>query len=172
MTAQAMMRVRYKRPRNFSALGKQAEKDIRHLVTTRLVMGLTDMQKSILETPVYTGRTLVNFRWSTGSPITGTRAAISQPNLPGKTSDLPLGSEPRRRANADVLQEEFAGILAAVRENPFQQIFLNNNLAHFSDVEYGTYARDGHESRTPPGGMTRRGETLLEYSLMGIGKRV
>jgi hypothetical protein len=149
-----------------------AREEVRNLVVTRLVMGLTDVQKSILETPVYTGRTLSNFRWSVGSPITSTRAALAEPSLPGKTSDLPLGSEPRRKANAARIQEEFEAILVAVKENPFRQIFLNNNLPHFSDVEYGTYVRDGHQSRTPPGGMTRRGETLLEYDLMGIGKRV
>jgi hypothetical protein len=172
MSYQAMMRPRFKRPSNFARLGEKARRDVKELVIARLVMGLTDMQKSILETPVYTGKTLSNFRWSIGAPITSTRAPISEPARPGKTSELPLGSEPRRQANAGRIQEEFLELLAAVKQNPFQHTYLNNNLEHFSDVEYGTYAREGHQSRTPPGGMTRRGETLLEYSLMGIGRRV
>lgn len=172
MTAKSMMRVRFKRPKGFSSQGQRAYKELKGLVSTRLTIGLIDMQRSILETPVYTGRTLVNFRWSIGSPIETTRAAVKDPPLPGQTSDLPLGSEPRRSANASVIEAEFQGILAAVRANPFQDIFLNNNLAHFSDVEYGTYAREGAVSRTPPGGMTRRGETLLEYSSGGLLKRV
>jgi hypothetical protein len=172
MTAQAMMRSKFRRPRGFSNLGKEAVRDIRETLVARLTVGLTDMQKSILETPVYTGRTLVNFRWSLGSPNTSTRGAVVDPALPGKTSDLPLGSEPRRRANAQKVQEEFEILLSSVRANPFQSIYLNNNLAHFSDVEYGTYATADHKSRTPPSGMTRRGETLLQYSMMGFIKRV
>lgn len=172
MTAQAMMRVRYKKPQGWNTQGQRAVEQLKELVTHRLVLGLTDMQKSILETPVYTGRTLVNFRWSIGAPIESTRAAITEPALPGKTSDLPVGSEPRRAANAAKVQEEFQELLAEIKVNPFQRIFLNNNLPHFSDVEYGTYAREGKQSRTPPAGMTRRGETLLEYDLMGYFKRV
>ncbi len=172
MTAQSMMRVSYKRPAGWGKLGQTMKDEIKNIVAQRLVLGLKDMQKSILETPVYTGRTLVNFRWSLGAGIETRRAAITQPALPGKTSDLPLGSEPRRQANAQMVQEEFAALIGSVRENPFQDIFLTNNLEHFSDVEYGSYAREGKQSRTPPGGMTRRGETLLEYDMMGYLKRV
>jgi hypothetical protein len=172
MSYQSMMRPKFKRPRDFDGMKRRAISEIKKLVTTRMIMGLTDMQKSIMETPVYTGGTLVNFRWSTGAPVTVTRAAVTDPPRPGKTSDLPVGNEPRRQANAAVVEEEFAAVIAAVRENPFQNIFLRNNKPNFSDIEYGTYAREGSGSRTPPGGMTRRGETLLEYALMGIGKRV
>jgi len=49
---------------------------------------------------------------------------------------------------------------------------LVNNLAHFSEVEFGSYSTQGRKSCTPPGGMTRRGETLFEYDLMGFLKRV
>lgn len=172
MTAQAMMRVKFKRPRDLNKQGRIAREQLKSFVSARIIMGLKDMQRYILETPVYSGRTMVNFRWSAQAPVTSTRAAISTPPLPGKTSDLPLGSEPRRAANAAVVQEEFNALLLVVMENPFQEFYLNNNLEHFSDVEYGVYARAGHTSRTPPGGMTRRGEIGIEYALMGIGKRV
>lgn len=172
MTALAMMRPKFRRSRDFNRMGIKAREDVKNFLVARLVIGLTDMQNSILETPVYTGRTLVNFRWSIGAPVKSTRGAISQPPLPGKTSDLPLGSEPRRVANANVVIEEFQQVLGYVRENPFLKIFLTNNRPEFSEVEYGTYAREGKKDRTPPGGMTRRGETLLAYSLMGVAKRV
>ena len=172
MTAQAMMRVKFKRPTGFNRQGQLAKKQLAGFVTTRLVMGLKDMQRYIMETPVYTGTTLVNFRWAVGSPETSKRAAIKEPALPGKTSTMEVGTEPRRAANALRVQEEFAVLLEAVKSNPFQQFFLNNNVEHFSDVEYGVYAREGKEDRTPPGGMTRRGEIAIEYALMGVGKRV
>ncbi len=172
MTAQAMMRVKFKRPPGFNQQGEKARDQLKKFVFYRLSMGLMDFQESIMGTPVYTGRTMVNFRWSLGAPVEGTRAAVKEPALPGKTSDQPIGTEPRRAANAAVVQYEFAEMLGRLRANPFRDIYLRNNLAHFSDVEYGTYAKDGKISRTPPGGMTRRGETLLEYAMMGIFKRV
>jgi hypothetical protein len=172
MTAQSMMRVKFKRPSGFRTMATRTRDELKTLIANRLVIGLTDIQNSILETPVYTGNTLVNYRWSLGSPETTTRSPVKDPPRPGKTSELPRGSEPRRQANASVIQQEFLELLASVRQNPFQHIFLNNNVAYFSDVEYGTYASEGHTSRTPPGGMTRRGETLLEYSMMGYIKRV
>lgn len=173
MTAQAMMRVRFKRPRGFNQQGVIAREQLKDLIVYRLTMALRDFQQSILNTPVYTGRTLVNYRWAIGAPEQTTRAAVKDPPRPGKTSEMSLGSEPRRQANAAVVQQEFELVLASVRSNPFVRIFLNNNVEHFSDVEFGTYADDeGQVSRTPPGGMTRRGETLLEYDMMGYLRRV
>lgn len=164
-----MMKVNFRRPSGFNTESKRRAREIKQYVTTRLVSALTDFQDAILYTPVYTGRTLINYRWSIGSPITTTRGAVDQPSLPGVTSDLSIGQEPRRAANAQVLNEEFLSMLGQVKNNPFQSIFLNNNLAHFSEVEYGTYAKkDGQESRTPPGGMTRRGETAVEHHLEGL----
>jgi hypothetical protein len=172
MTALAMMRVKFVKPRNFRAEGQRAFDGFKKEITRFLVLGLIDVQKSILNTPVYTGRTLVNFRWSRGSAVETTRAAVRDPPRPGTTSDMPIGSEPRRAANAAVVEEEFAALIASIRVNPFQDIFLTNNLEHFSEVEYGSYSTKGRKSRTPPGGMTRRGETLLEYDTMGFLKRV
>jgi hypothetical protein len=171
MTTEAMIRVRYKRPRSFGS-ARAIRDEVKSLIVSRLVMGLTDMQNSILETPVYTGKTMANYHWSTGAPNMSIRPAISQPSLPGKTSEMPLGSEPRRKANSQLVIEEFMELLASVRANPFQDIYLTNSMPHFSEIEHGTYAAEGKQSRTPPGGMTRRGETLLEYSMMGLMRRV
>lgn len=164
-----MMQVTFKRPRGFNTEGSRIAKQIRTYVTTRLVQGLEGFQQSIMNTPVYTGRTLVNYRWSLGSAETSTRAAIKDPTLPGVTSDLPVGTEPRRSANASVVETEFQSMIGRIRSNPFQKIFLNNNVEHFSEIEYGTYAvKSGKGSRTPPGGMTRRGEAYLQNSLEGV----
>lgn len=172
MTAQAMMRVKYTRPKNFTQQARREVDNFKDYYIRLLTLGLTDFQKSILNTPVYTGRTLVNFQWSIGAAVETTRPAVRDPPRPGTTSAMAIGSEPRRPANAAVVQEEFEAILASIRINPFQDIFLVNNLEHFSEVEFGSYSTRGRKSRTPPGGMTRRGETLLEYDLMGFLKRV
>lgn len=168
-----MMKVNFRRPQGFNTEGRRREREMKNFVAARLIAGLTDFHNHILTTPVYTGRTLVNFRWSIGSPVEGTRGAMTTPALPGKTSDLPLGSEPRRAANAEVINAEFKDVVASLKGNPFQDIYLRNNLDHYSDVEYGVYAtQDGKTSRTPPGGMTRRGEASLQHYMEGILKRV
>lgn len=164
-----MMKVNFKRPPGFKTEGRRQEREIKKYVLSKLVPALKEFQDAILYTPVYTGRTLVNYRWALGNPITQTRAAVAVPDLPGTTSDLGIGSEPRRGANAQIINEEFASMLSSLRGDPFQNIYLNNNLAHFSEVEYGTYAKKaGQESRTPPGGMTRRGEAALRNILGGL----
>jgi hypothetical protein len=172
MTAQSMMKVKFTRPKNFTQMtGREMEK-LKDRYRYLLILGLTDFQNAILTTPVYTGRTLVNFQWSIGAPVETTRPAVKDPPRPGTTSAMAIGSEPRRPANAAVVQEEFEAIIAAIRVNPFQDIFLVNNLEHFSDVEYGMYSTRGKKVRTPPGGMTRRGETLLQYDTLEFLKRV
>lgn len=118
---------------------------------------------------MYTGRTLINYRWSLGSAITTSRAAIKDPLLPGKTSELAIGEEPRRGANSQVLAAEFENLITGIRANPFQKIFLTNNVPYFSEVEYGTYVKTASQkARTPPGGMTRRGEAALQHQLEGL----
>ena len=172
MTAQSMMKVKFTRPKNFTQSANREIEKFKERFKYVLILGLTDFQTSILGTPVYTGRTLVNFRWSIGEAIESTRPAVRNPPRPGKTSRMAIGSEPRRAANAAVVQEEFEAIIASIRVNPFQNIYLTNNLEHFSDVEYGMYSTEGRKSRTPPGGMTRRGEALFSYDVMEFLKRV
>ena len=167
-----MMRVGFKRPRGFSSEGRRARRDLETRVSKAVIVSLKLFQQSLMETPVYTGRTIVNFRWSLGGPVSGVRAAVKQPDLPGKTSEMEIGSEPRRAANSAPVEAEFLSVLAGVRANPFQPIFLVNNLESFSDVEYGTYARDGKVARTPPGGMVRRGEAAIDHFMEGLAKRV
>jgi hypothetical protein len=104
--------------------------------------------------------------WSRGAPVETVRAAIKNPELPGKTSDLAIGEEPRRGANAAIVQAEFLALVAGIRADPYTPIFLTNTHPNFDAIEYGSYSLDsGKKSRTPPGGMTRRGETKVKYAL-------
>lgn len=166
-----MMKVSFNRPYGFATLGERQVTVLKRRVLKDLRAGLTALQKAIMETPVYTGRTLVNYRWSLGAPVTTTRAPVKQPALPGKTATLPLGSEPRRAAQAALVEAEFQAVLAGLADNPFQTINLTNNTPYFTEVEYGTYkTSQGKSQRTPPGGMVRRGETELELIVMGLKK--
>lgn len=161
-----MLRVSFRHPQDWSRLGRAELGRLKGKIVADLTAGLQAMQESILRTPVYTGRTLVNFQWTLGGPAGGVRQPVKEPALPGETSQMRLGSEPRRAANAAVVEQEFAAVLAGVRRNPFQDVYLVNHTPYFSDVEFGTYSTRGEKHRTPPGGMVRRGETLLEVNIM------
>lgn len=167
-----MIRVSVKRPIGWNQLGRKELRQLKELILSDLLGGLRAMQESILQTPVYTGRTLANYRWSLAAPIEGARAPISRPALPGKTSELKLGSEPRRAVNAAQVEQEFREVIDDLKKNPLQDIYLVNNTPYFLDVEYGTYSTsEGAQTRTPPGGMVRRGETLLEVHILGLNRR-
>ncbi len=168
-----MIRASFKRPRDWSAPGHPMVRALRRRVLTDLVAGLRAMQDSIMLTPVYTGRTLVNYRWSLDSPVHGVRAPVKDPALPGKTSDLAIGREPRRNANSAQLREEFAVMLAGLRADAaLRSVHLVNDTPYFDQVEYGTYSTsEGGQQRTPPGGITRRGEATLEALVLGLRRR-
>lgn len=164
-----MIKFTFKHPPAWGQEGRRQVNRLKRLIIADLQAGLQAMHDSLLLTPVYTGRTLVNYRWSVGNPETTVRAPVKQPKLPGTTSEMSIGSEPRRAAQRAVIQEEFRAVMDAVGRNPFQNIFLTNNTPYFTDVEYGTYkTSEGHTQRTPPGGMVRRGETLLEVNILGL----
>lgn len=163
------MPLKVKKPAEMNYIGRQIERDIRNFLTVRLVTGLKEFHRSLLDTPVYTGRTLVNFRWSLDAPLDARRAAVRVPLLPGKTSSLGLGNEPRRAANQAIIDTEFNMMINTMLKdrNPFRKFYLRNNMPNFSDIEYGSYSE---KSRTPPGGMTRRGEAKLRAIVRGIKK--
>lgn len=168
-----VMRVSFRRP-NFVADGKRLERDLRRRILRQLLAALNDFQDSIMQTPVYTGKTLVNYRWSLGSPVEGLRPAVKDPELPGTTSEMSIGTEPRRKANAVPVVQEFRAMMAELRQsqNPYVGIYLTNSVPYFTEVEYGTYSTSaGHSVRTPPGGMTRRGEAMLVSQVRGLRKR-
>lgn len=167
-----MIGVKFSKSKDWPTLGQKQVRLLKTQILRELVVGLREFQDSILLTPVYTGRTLVNYRWTLSSPAEGVRAPVKVPTLPGKTSGLELGSEPRRAANSAVIQAEFAALIQSLRKDLFQDVFLVNNTPYFDQVEYGTYSTSkGAEQRTPPGGMVRRGETLLETLVPAIRRK-
>ena len=163
------MKLTVKKPMEMNYIGRQIERDIRNFLTTRLIVALTEFHRALEDTPVYTGRTLANYRWSIGAPIEQRRAAIATPLLPGKTSNLSIGAEPRRAANQALIDAEFKEVIRQISRdrNPYQKIFLTNNLPNFTDVEYGSYREN---ARTPAGGMVRRGEAKIRLIIKGIEK--
>lgn len=163
------MRLTVKKPPEMQYMPKRIEKEIRRFLSVRVAVALQEFQRSIMETPVYTGRTLVNYRWSVESPITGKRSPVKNPLLPGKTSEMSIGAEPRRAANQAIVEKEFQLIIRTLLQdfNPYQKFFLANNVENFTDIEYGSYSES---SRTPAGGMTRRGEAKIKLIIRGIEK--
>lgn len=158
--------IKFRRPRGFGALPGKIEKEMRKAVADEINIGLDLILDAIEETPVYTGRTLVNYRFSQGSAVDDVRAPISRPSLPGKTSEMELGSEPRRSANMAVVTAEQIAVKRQVRADPYKSVFLTNNTPYFLEVEFGTYkTSEGHTQRTPPGGMVRRAEAALKNIL-------
>lgn len=65
-------------------------------------------------TPVWSGETVRNFRFSVGSPPSrGTSAAIGS-GEPGPTNHLPLGAEPRRPANEAAARADLEAALSGM----------------------------------------------------------
>jgi hypothetical protein len=154
--------ITFKRPRGFHAQAGKYEKIMRRAVAAEVKLGLDLILEAIEETPVYTGRTLINYRFSYGSAIEDARTPIARPTLPGKTSEMELGSEPRREANMAVVVAEQMAVKRQVDSDPYKPVFLTNNTPYFLEVEYGVYkTSDGHDQRTPPGGMVRQAEAAL-----------
>jgi hypothetical protein len=85
-------------------------------------------------TPVWEGDTLVNFRWSTRAPIFEHVEPKGQNIDPGNTNSMPLGAEPRRKANETRVRQSLASALKA--KDPVD-IFLTNSSESATDVEYG-----------------------------------
>lgn len=158
--------ITFKRSRDLRTLPGKFARKMRGAVADEIIIGLDLILDSIEETPVYTGRTIVNYRFSQGEPIDETRSPIARPDRPGKTSEMELGGEPRRAANfAPVIQEQQA-VKRQVKRDPYKPVFLTNNTPYFMDVELGSYkTSQGHTQRTPPGGMVRRAEHLLSQIL-------
>lgn len=159
----SVMRAVFKRPYSWRLRGRQYKQAALKDIADRMSLAITIATDTILErTPVYTGRTLVNFQWSVDGPVQGVRKPIASSGLPGRTSTLPLGSEPRRSANAAVVLGESKNIIARVMRGSYKGdlpvVYLVNNSPSYYGVEYGTYS---DKARTPPGGITRTLEVKI-----------
>lgn len=157
------MRAIFSKPRSFRTVGKEKREKSLKDAADRMQQAVKIFTDTILErTPVYTGRTLVNFHWTVDQPATEVRKPVVSSGLPGKTSNLALGSEPRRSANAAVVLSEANAVIERIRvggiKGDIPTIYLVNNSPSYYAVEYGTYSEN---ARTPPGGITRAGEVKI-----------
>ena len=151
---------------NFGAAGRRFAREKKREIAAKLTKVINEATEIIIErTPVYTGKTLVNFQWSVGTPSEATLKPLSTGGRPGKTSTLALGSEPRREANAALVRLNAQYTIQGLKANPFQQIFLVNNSDTYYAVEYGSYSEN---SRTPAGGITRAAEVRITTILEGL----
>lgn len=98
-------------------------------------------------TPVYTGQAVRNMIWSMGTPNNTVFDAIETPPDTGHTSDMALGSEPRRRANEEAAQ---ATLHALNFNKPFSVFYLSNNSPDIGLIEDGSSGLPG-KSRAPAG---------------------
>lgn len=92
------------------------------------------------ETPVWSGDVVHNWRWSTRQPNYDHEDPVEQPFYPGKTSKMPLGAEPRRRANEARSRRSLAGALKA--REPVD-IYLTNTSEHAVELEAGLLPTPG-----------------------------
>jgi hypothetical protein len=170
------MPLRVKNSPVWDSEARKAAEGAKRVTAKRLEQVLLRFNDMILaRTPVYTGKTLVNFRWSIGSPIKGERAPTRIPAKPGKTNTMRLGEEPRRAANEAVVRAELEEILSSIRSGQIpQKIYLTNTYEFFELVEYGTYNLEDSEDRksqavlirrTPAGGIVRPAERYLKRAL-------
>jgi hypothetical protein len=91
-------------------------------------------ERLLARTPVWSGDMIHNWRWSTRSPNSEHADPIEEPFFAGRTSKLPIGDEPRRRANITRARQSLAG---ALRSKTPVDIYLTNTAEHAMEIEAG-----------------------------------
>lgn len=99
-------------------------------------------------TPVHTGATILNFIWSMNKPYRGPVLEPADTGLPDSTNQMPLGPEPRRRANEAASRATQANLSFT---NPFQVYILNNRSEAVFGLEHGELPGDPFRQRSPQG---------------------
>lgn len=112
------------------------------------------MESVLARTPVFTGQTVRNWRWSMDAPHGGVLPALGG-GQPGETSQMPLGSEPRRGPNEDDARATMKGLSFG---RPYRRFWLVNNAPNVAALEAGLLP-DADRSRAPQGML---GITLTE----------
>lgn len=96
---------------------------------------LVKLNEKILEnTPVWEGDTILNWRWSTRAPDMRHETPRGLGTDPGPTNSMPLGSEPRRKANEERPRRSLVGALKAKKP---VDIYLTNTSDSAVALEYG-----------------------------------
>lgn len=127
----------------FSALEKKPERLFRikmQKLTVFVHKGVTS------KTPVFTGKSLRNWQWTMDEGFSGVlEAAGSGPT--GQTSQMPIGTEPRRSAN---MASPDASLSALNYSKPFRKYILTNNSENIIPLEFGQLP-SSDTSRSPAG---------------------
>lgn len=98
-------------------------------------------------TPVWSGQSIRNYTWSTGSDYTGGVLKAAGTSEPGATNSMPLGSEPRRGINEARPNATFA---ALDFNNPYRKYILTNSAPNIMALEMGLLPTE-ERSRSPAG---------------------
>ena len=120
----------------------------RKVMSIKVMQAANFAHNSILDrTPVHTGQTLRNWKWSVGSPDMGQVLEARGSGSPGETSILTLGAESRRASNRADPDASFAKLNT---KNPFQTFWMTNNSPAVLGLEFGKLP-DPERSRNPAG---------------------
>lgn len=147
-------------------LGKEAEKKLEQKyaeVMKRAVLKAQDYLESA--TPVWTGRTLANFQWSTGQPKTGAKP----PPFSGAARGA-RGEGNRRPAAAQDSRRSLEGLSF----KKFPDVYLSNNTIYpdghtYADLEFGLLPTPG-TSRVPAQGLLRHAASIIEREIKAAAK--
>jgi len=114
-------------------------------------------ERMLARTPVHTGETVANYQWTVDQPFIGTIEPIESPSDPGHTNTLPLGVEPRRRANEAMANASFYEIDWSKTFG--RVVYLTNNADQWGGLEAGQLPEAPLRQRSPMGML---GVTLSE----------
>lgn len=103
--------------------------------------------KVTIRTPVHTGKSLRNWVWTMDTPSTAANLPALGSGDPGRTSQMALGTEPRRAANQAAVDASFAALDLS---KPLRSFWLTNRSSEIMDLEYGKLPSPGR-SRNPAG---------------------
>jgi hypothetical protein len=121
---------------------------VQKMLAERIVNTARFAHRSLIDkTPVWEGKTVRNYIMTVGSPFAGEFDEIGT-GPTGVTSQMALGSEPRRAANAEAA---LATGSVLTLKNAFSQIYISNNTDTVAGLENGDLPGDGKPSRSPQG---------------------
>ena len=141
--------------KGIEALKSLPEDIIRKKMTTILRLA---HEKVTIRTPVYTGKSLRNWVWTMDKPSSASNMEALGSGDPGRTSQMRLGSEPRRPANQAAVDATFAALDLS---KPMRSYWLTNNSDQIVDLEYGKLPSPG-SSRNPAGMVRVTVEEILQ----------
>lgn len=142
-----MPKMAYKSEGNLGAQFDKFYSGINAVVVRQEQNMMIDLTNRVLAlTPVWEGDSIVNWRWSStdSMQLVETRG---QNIAPGPTSTMPLGAEPRRSVNEDVVRQS---LMDALRFNAVQDMYFTNASDTIVDLEYGLLPTPDR-SRSPHG---------------------